>query len=40
MYLGIHGVHGLILLIGDKLRDQSFANDTTLYLEGAIDNLK
>ncbi len=30
----------LILPIGDQLKDQSFANDTTLYLKGTTDNLK
>jgi hypothetical protein len=36
----IYGVCGLVLPTNDKLRDQSFADDTTLYLEGTIDNLK
>jgi hypothetical protein len=35
-----YGVCGLVLPTNDKLRDQSFANDTTFYLEGTIDNLK
>jgi hypothetical protein len=43
MYVGIcyaiYGVRGLVPPTGDKPRDQSFANDTTLYLEGTIDNL-
>jgi hypothetical protein len=36
----IYGVHVLVPPTADKPRDQCFANDTTVYLEGTIDNLE
>jgi hypothetical protein len=35
-----YGIHGLALPSGSISRDQSFADDTTLYLEGTNDNLE
>ncbi len=36
----IYGVCGLVLPSSDQLKDQSFASDTTLCLQGTIDNLE
>ncbi len=34
------GVKGLVLLGEGKITDQTFADDTTLYLEGTHDNME
>jgi hypothetical protein len=34
-----HGIEGLTLPKGGRIRDQTFADDTTLYLKGDQGNL-
>jgi hypothetical protein len=34
-----HGIKGLMLPKGGRIKDQTFADDTTLYLKGDQENL-